>query len=109
MASTSGQRSWSTSTPCAAANRRTSRIWFSVSTGKSAPGTKIATAAIAFWRENFSISASLNGSRTTGSLAASPVPGLSESRATARAISSTGKPAPGEHMTTSVARTYGIS
>ena len=70
VASTSGSRLWSTSTPCAAASRSTRRIWFSVSTAKSAPGTKTATPMIPFWRENRSISASHTGSRSTGSRAA---------------------------------------
>ena len=81
--------------------------WFSVSTGKSAPGTKIATPRIAFLREKLSIRWSQTASRSTGTRAASGAARSSSRAASAPPISSTGKPVPGGQTTTSVASTYG--
>ena len=90
--------------PCAAASRSTSRIWLSVSTGKSAPGMKIATPMTPFCaREALDQALRHTGPRSTGSRRASA--GRRRRRAvrrSRRAISSTGKPEPGGHATTSV-------
>src|SRR5918992_1390585 len=67
----SGARCWSTSTPWAAARRRTRRSWFIVSTGKSVPGRNTAAPMRAFRREKRSISSSHTAGRSAGSAAAS--------------------------------------
>ena len=68
----SGRRETSTGRPWASAIRSTSRIWFSVSTGRSTPGTKTAAPISPFLRATRRISSSTTASRSTGSRAASP-------------------------------------
>ncbi len=92
--STSGSRSRSISNPYASAMRRTRRIWFKVSTGRSAPGTKTANPTRPFWREILRISSSQTACRRTGKRAASGVADSPSARARRRAISSTGNPMP---------------
>src|SRR6266508_733834 len=108
VARISGARCASTSSPYAEQIRRTIRSWFSVSTGRSAPGTNTATASKPFLRANDSISSLQNTRRSTGKRRASDEPSSSSLCISTRAISSTGKPLPVGTRTTSVARTNGI-
>ena len=55
VARISSARSWSTASPWQAQMRSTMRIWFTVSTGRSAPGMKTAAATRPFLRANMSI------------------------------------------------------
>ena len=84
------------------------RIWFTLSAGRSAPGTNTTAAINAFFRENERTICSLTGPRSTGSRDASGAASSPSSRAAARAIASIGKPSPAPTRTMSVASTNGI-
>ena len=75
----------------------------------STPGMNTAPATIAFRFENAAIRCAHTAPRTTGRRAASAVPSSPSLSATARAISSTGKPCPGGTRTMLVASTYGTT
>ena len=87
--------------------RSTILIWFRVSTGKSAPGMKMATPRTPFCSAKCLTIASTTGGRSAGTRAASWWD-VSPARAAIRsAITSTGSGSPGPTGIKSVSRTYG--
>ena len=106
--STSGRRSLSISNPYASAIRSTSRTWFSVSSGRSSPGRKTASADERVLAGELVDQRVAHGPAEHRQPGGERVPRSPRTFARRRAISSTGKPVPLPTRTTFSSSTYGM-